>query len=63
MNTMCIFVCMSEKKNDKNVISVRPPNGSPIKERLQTLADKTDRSMNYWAVKAVEELLKKHKVK
>lgn len=54
---------MEEVKEDKGVISVRPPENSDIKERLVKLADKTERSMNYWAVKAIEELLKKYKIK
>lgn len=54
---------MADEKDDKTVISVRPPEGSDIKEKLAKLADETERSMNYWAVKAIEELLKKHKVK
>ncbi len=54
---------MEDVKEDKGVISVRPPEGSEIKEKLAKLAENTERSMNYWAVKAIEELLKKHKVK
>ncbi len=54
---------MSDEKEDKGVISVRPPEGSDIKEKLSKLAEDTERSMNYWAVKAIEELLKKHKIK
>jgi len=58
-----IFAHMEDVKEDKGVISVRPPEDSDLKERLAKLAFDTERSMNYWAVKAIEELLKKHKVK
>lgn len=50
---------MAEEKEDKGVISVRPPEDSDIKERLGKLAESTERSMNYHAVKAIEEYLKK----
>lgn len=53
---------MAEEK-DKNVISVRPPEGSDIKERLAKLAEEQERSMNYLAVKAIEEYLTKHQPK
>jgi predicted transcriptional regulator len=52
---------MADIKEDKGVISVRPPEDSNIKERLIKLAEDTERSMNYWAVKAIEEILKKQK--
>lgn len=58
-----IFAYMTEEKEDKGVISVRPPEGSDLKEKLAKLADDTERSMNYHAVKAIEEYVKKHKVK
>lgn len=54
---------MEEVKEDKGVISVRPPETSDMKEKLAKLADATERSMNFHAVKAIEEYLKKHKVK
>lgn len=58
-----IFAYMNDEKEDKGVISVRPPEGSDLKEKLSKLADDTERSMNYHAVKAIEEYLKKNKVK
>lgn len=51
---------MQDVKEDKGVISVRPPEDSDIKEKLQKHADNTERSMNYHAVKAIEEYLKKY---
>lgn len=60
MNTMSTFAFMVEEKEDKGVISVRPPEKSDIKERLNKLAEETERSMNYHAVKAIEEYLFKH---
>lgn len=56
---VCTFVFMEEKE-DKGVISVRPPEGSDIKERLDLLAKNTERSMNYHAVKAIEAYLDKN---
>lgn len=50
---------MAEEKEDKGVISVRPPEGSDIKERLNALAESTERSMNYHAIKAIEAYLDK----
>tara|TARA_R110000868_G_scaffold46222_1_gene152869 strand:+ start:217 stop:387 length:171 start_codon:yes stop_codon:yes gene_type:complete len=50
---------MAEEKEDKGVISVRPPEGSDIKERLNELAESTERSMNFHAVKAIEAYLDK----
>lgn len=55
-----IFVCMEV---DKRVIFVRPPKGSDIKVRLTKLAEKMDRSLSYVAAKAIEDYLKKHKIK
>lgn len=52
---------MQEEKDDKGVISVRPPEGSDIKEKLQKLADQTERSMNFHAIKAIEQYLVKTK--
>lgn len=52
---------MSDEKEDKGVISVRPPEGSDLKEKLQKLADNTERSMNFHAVKAIEQYLLKPK--
>lgn len=46
---------------DKKVISVRPPKDSTIKDRLEAFAKKNDRSSNYFAVKAIEDFLKKNK--
>lgn len=54
---------MSEEKEDKGVISVRPPEGSDMKEKLQKLADDTERSMNFHAIKAIEQYLVKNKAK
>lgn len=48
---------------DKRVIFVRPPKGSDIKVRLTKLAEKMDRSLSYVAAKAIEDYLKKHKIK
>ena len=53
---------MAAKKEDKGNISTRPPKGSTLKQRLQTLADKTERSMNYHAIKAIEQYLQKNKI-
>ena len=50
---------MADEKEDKGVISVRPPEGSDIKERLDLLAKDTERSMNFHAVKAIEAYLNK----
>jgi predicted DNA-binding protein len=55
-----IFVCMEQ---DKRVIFVRPPKGSDLKERLTKLSVKLDRSLSYVAAKAIDEYLKKHKIK
>lgn len=44
-------------------ISVRPNKDSDLKERLQKLSDKTERSMNYHAIKAIEQYLQKNKIK
>lgn len=55
-----IFACMEQ---DNRVIFVRPPKGSDIKERLTKLAEKQERSLSFLAAKAIEEYLKKHKVK
>ena len=52
-----------DEKEDKGVISVRPPEGSDIKERLNVLAEQTERSMNYHAVKAIEAYLLKNNLK
>jgi len=49
--------------NDNRVIFVRPPKGSDIKERLTKLAEKLDRSLSYVAAKAIDEYLKKHKIR
>lgn len=54
---------MAEEKEDKGVISVRPPEGSDLKDKLQKLADDTERSMNFHAVKAIEQYLIKTKPK
>lgn len=54
---------MTEEKEDKGVISVRPPEGSDMKDKLQKLAEDTERSMNYHAVKAIEQYLTKSKNK
>jgi predicted transcriptional regulator len=54
---------MAEEKEDKGVISVRPPEGSDLKDKLQKLADDTERSMNFHAVKAIEAYLSKNKSK
>lgn len=54
---MYIFALMADKK----VISVRPPKDSNIKVRLEAFAQKNERSSNYYAVKAIEEFLKKNK--
>ncbi|HRP30480.1 MAG TPA: hypothetical protein PKV73_01245 [Agriterribacter sp.] len=54
------FAYMMEEKEDKGVISVRPPENSDMKERLSKYADDTERSMNYHAVKAIEEYLSKY---
>lgn len=54
---------MTEEKEDKGVISVRPPEGSDIKEKLNSLAELTERSMNYHAVKAIEAYLEKNRSK
>lgn len=54
---------MQDEKEDKGVISVRPPENSDMKEKLQKLADDTERSMNYHAVKAIEQYLIKSKLK
>ncbi len=54
---------MAIERKNKGVISVRPPEGSDMKDRLILLAKKTERSINYWSVKAIEELLKKEKIK
>jgi predicted transcriptional regulator len=56
---MYSFAHMGEIKEDKGVISVRPPEDSDIKEKLQKIADDTERSMNYHAVKAIDEYIKK----
>ena len=58
-----IFALMTDEKEDKGVISVRPPEGSDLKEKLQKLADDTERSMNFHAVKAIEQYLVKNKLK
>ena len=49
-----------DEKEDKGVISVRPPEGSDLKQRLNDYAEATERSMNYHAVKAIDEYLTKH---
>jgi predicted transcriptional regulator len=49
--------------SDKSVITVRPPKDSGLKERLLKAAEKVERSMNYIAVKAIEDYLKKQKSK
>jgi len=54
---------MAEVKEDKGVISVRPPENSDLKEKLQKLADETERSMNFHAVKAIEQYLSKSNLK
>jgi len=57
------FAYTMDEKEDKGVISVRPPEGSDIKERLNHLAETTERSMNYHAVKAIEAYLLKNNLK
>ncbi len=49
--------------NDKGVITVRPPKNSDLKDRLGKAALKVERSMNFLAIKAIEEYLKKQKSK
>ncbi len=60
LNTMSTFAFMIEEKEDKGVISVRPPETSNLKELLLKCADETERSMNFHAVKALEEYLFKY---
>lgn len=60
LNTMSTFAFMIEEREDKGVISVRPPENSDLKERLSKYAEDTERSMNFHAVKALEEYLTKH---
>jgi len=52
-------VIFSHSMSDKSVITVRPPKDSGLKERLLKAAERADRSMNYLAVKAIEEYLRK----
>lgn len=56
-------VLLSHPMNDKGVITVRPPKNSDLKDRLGKAALKVERSMNFLAIKAIEEYLKKQKYK
>jgi predicted transcriptional regulator len=49
--------------SEKGTITVRPPKKSDLKNRLIKYSERMERSMNYIAVKAIEEYLKKSKPK
>lgn len=58
-----IFAHMMAAEKDKKVISVRPKEGTSLREELIALADKKKWSLNFYVVEVLENHVKLEKRK